>query len=69
MVYNSETKEVKNEVPKVREWLGIKPFSSIVRYVSVVRGNYSIKPFLYPRCWAKHSLCVYVSASRVEEVL
>lgn len=51
-------KEEEYEVPKVSEWFGIEPLSSIAGLVSVVRGDYPIKPFMSTINWAKHRFYV-----------
>lgn len=50
--------ERENEVPDVGEWLSIEPFSSIAIRVSVMKGTYPIKPFMYSGNWTQQGFYV-----------
>lgn len=65
----SKLKEEKIEVPKVGEWLGIEPHSSMAGRASVVREDYPIKLFVYPRNWAQQMFYDDIFAPDIEETL
>lgn len=62
-------KERYDEVPEVGKLFGIKPFSSVGRRVKVVRGNYIIEKFTYPRHWARQRLNINIFAPDFQEAL
>lgn len=57
-----------DEAPEARDWLGIKPFGSIARCLSVESGNDPIEPYMHSRHWAHQRFYVNKLAQDFEEV-